>query len=139
MTTSANSLVLVIISRFKRRTNSELIFANLAVTDVLGGLDFIFACIILLAGRRYFDFYVIDDVICQMVAISWYVVSISTPLMLALTCLGRFLAVFTPMRYGVSSARRYLIFKQSSSTKFNLIPWIIGAHNPNSKEWIGII
>ena len=50
-----------IISRFEKRTNSELIFVNIALTDVVGGLDAIFSFAILLARRRFFDFYFIGE------------------------------------------------------------------------------
>ncbi|XP_063682632.1 beta-2 adrenergic receptor-like [Bolinopsis microptera] len=106
----ANTLVIAVISKFEKRTNSELIFLNIAVIDVVGGLDAIFAFNILLAKRTFFDFYFIDDVICQMLAITWRVTSVVTPLMLSLTSLGRFLAVFTPHRYeGMFSKRNVIL------------------------------
>ena len=59
MSVSANVVVLVIISRFTRKTNSDRIFAHIAVTDVVGGFDAIFAFVLLLTNRKYFDFYFI--------------------------------------------------------------------------------
>ena len=58
---SANSLVIAVISKFEKRTNSELIFLNIAVIDVVGGIDAIVAFIILLAKRTFFDFYFIGN------------------------------------------------------------------------------
>ena len=53
--------MIAVISKFEKRTNSELIFLNIAVIDVVGGLDAIVAFIILLAKRTFFDFYFIGN------------------------------------------------------------------------------
>eukprot|EP00116_Pleurobrachia_bachei_P019244 sb/3479506/ len=117
--TSWNVLVLMIIFRFHRKTNSDFVFANLAVTDVIGGVDAVFASLLLLSGRRFFDYNWLDDVICQAAAITWCLISISTPLLLALISMGRYIAVFFPHRYD-----RW--FRENHVIGGVVVTWLVG-------------
>ena len=47
------------------RSVSDTVFCHLAVTDIMASLDAIFAFGILLSDRTFFDFYLVDDIICQ--------------------------------------------------------------------------
>ena len=84
---------------FLIRSCSDTVFCHLAATDIMASLDAIFAFGLLLSDRTFFDFYFIDDIICQFTGITWCVVSVATPLLLSIVSIGRFLALYAPHRY----------------------------------------
>ena len=53
------------LTSFYNRSVSDTVFCHLAVTDIMASLDAIFAFGILLSDRTFFDFYIVDDIICQ--------------------------------------------------------------------------
>ncbi|XP_063681298.1 uncharacterized protein LOC134816399 [Bolinopsis microptera] len=123
-----NIIILAVLVRMSRRSVSDTVFCHLAVTDIMASLDAIFAFGILLSNRTFFDFYILDDIICQFTGITWCVVSIATPLLLSIISFGRFVALYLPHKYD-----KY--YSPPLSTTLIISSWIISVIGGTMHVW----